>query len=290
MVDFIFSTLAVSCVKFDSIEYSKSVSLLFELKDLKNNPSVLVVSPIWVVKPIKLSDLLITNNVCVSPVSGILNVALSPVLDTTILVLPPFVNVTCWFCVNGWLGMNMLWFGIDVGMGIFPITMVDIPLWPDTVPIPNSWVGLKNILSSNFDSKYGVVKGIVNLSVISITSVDAVWIPAVCSVIARITLLSGNKFNTDNLAVPIPIVDPTDMLGIVDTNISVTIPAAVIAGVSAINLVFSEETPITCSPVNFAINVDTPEMTTVSLSSNVCGAVLCKDTSPDLFQIKFTFW
>ena len=51
-------------------------------------------------------------------------------------------------------------------MGIFPITMVDIPLWPDTVPIPNSWVGLKNTLSSNFDSKYGVVRGIVNLSVI----------------------------------------------------------------------------------------------------------------------------
>ena len=130
----------------------------------------------------------------------------------------------------------------------------------------------------------------VNLSVISINSVDAVWIPAVCSVIARITLLSGNIFNTDNLAVPIPMVDPTDMFGIVETNTSVTIPAAVIAGVSDINFVFSEETPITCSPVNFAINVDIPEITTVSLSNNVCGWLLCADIWPDLFQTNFAFW
>ena len=34
---------------------------------------------------------------------------------------------------------------------------------------------------------------------------------------------------------PIPIVDPTDIFGIVETNTSVTIPAAVIAGVSNIN-------------------------------------------------------
>ena len=45
--------------------------------------------------------------------------------------------------------------------------------------------------------------------------------------IARITLLSGKMFNTDNLAVPIPMVDPTDIFGIVETNTSVTIPAAV---------------------------------------------------------------
>ena len=56
--------------------------------------------------------------------------------------------------------------------------------------------------------------------------------------IARITLLSGNIFNTDNLAVPIPIVDPTDIFGIVETNTSVTIPAAVIAGVSNIKFCF----------------------------------------------------
>ena len=74
------------------------------------------------------------------------------------------------------------------------------------------------------------------------------------------TLLSGNIFNTDNLAVPIPIVDPTDIFGTVETNTSVTIPAAVIAGVSNINFVFSEDTPITCSPFNFAINVDIPEI------------------------------
>ena len=67
-------------------------------------------------------------------------------------------------------------------------------------------------------------------------------------------------FNTDNLAVPIPIVDPTDIFGTVETNTSVTIPAAVIAGVSNINFVFSEDTPITCSPFNFAINVDIPEI------------------------------
>ena len=186
--------------------------------------------------------------------------------------------------------MNILWLGIDVGIGILPITIVDIPLWPDTVPIPNSWVGLKNTLSSNVDSKYGVVSGIVNLLVISVTSVEDVWIPAVCSVTARITLLSGNMFKTDNLAVPIPIVDPTDIFGIVDTNISVTIPAAVIAGVSAINFVFSEETPITCSPVNFAINDDIPETTTVSPSNNVCGWLLCTNIWPDLSHTNFVFW
>ena len=54
------------------------------------------------------------------------------------------------------------------------------------------------------------------------------------------TLLSGNIFNTDNLAVPIPIVDPTDIFGIVETNRSVTIPAAVIAGVSNINFVLAK--------------------------------------------------
>ena len=97
-------------------------------------------------------------------------------------------------------------------------------------------------------------------------------------------------FNTDSLAVPIPIVDPIEIFGIVATNISVTIPAAVIAGVSDINFVFSEDTPITCSPFNFAINVDIPEITTVSLSNNVCGTVLCKDICPDLSQINFTFW
>jgi len=42
----------------------------------------------------------------------------------------------------------MLWLGMDVGIGVFPIIIVDIPLWPETVPIPNSWVGLKNILSN----------------------------------------------------------------------------------------------------------------------------------------------
>ena len=64
-------------------------------------------------------------------------------------------------------------------------------------------------------------------------------------------------------------VDPTDIFGIAETNTSVTIPAAVIAGVSDINFVFSEETPITCSPFNFAMNVDIPEITTVSLSNKV---------------------
>ena len=134
------------------------------------------------------------------------------------------------------------------------------------------------------------MSGTVNLSVISTISVDAVWIPAVCSVLARITLLSENIFNTVNLAVPIPIVDPIEIFGIFDTNTSVTIPAAVIAGVSAISFVFSEETPIICSPVNLAINVDIPEITTVSLSSKVCGLLVCTDISPDLFQINFAFW
>ena len=39
---------------------------------------MLVVNPTSVVSPIKFSDLLIINSVCVSPVSGILNVELSP--------------------------------------------------------------------------------------------------------------------------------------------------------------------------------------------------------------------
>ena len=69
----------------------KSVSLLLELNDLKNKPSVLVVKPIWVVKPMRFLDLLITNRFCVSPDSGILNVALSPVFDATIRVVPPLV-------------------------------------------------------------------------------------------------------------------------------------------------------------------------------------------------------
>ena len=172
---------------------------------------------------------------------------------------------------------------------MWPTTIVDIPLWPDTVPIPSSCVGLKNILSSNLDSKYEVLSGMVNLSDISITSVDAVWIPAVCSVIARITFLSGNLFNIDSLAVPIPIVEPTDILGIVATNISVTIPAAVIAGVCLINIVFSEETPIVCSPTNFEINVEIPDNTTLSLSINVWGWLVWTETS-ELFHINFAFW
>ena len=76
-------------------------------------------------------------------------------------------------------------------------------------------------------------------------------------------------FNTDNLAVPIPMVEPTDIFGIVDTNISVTIPTEVNAGVSAINLVFSDDTPITCCPDNLDIKVEIPEIITVSLSKSV---------------------
>ena len=53
------------------------------------------VNPTSVVSPIRFSDLLIINSVCVSPVSGILNVALSPVFDATMRVDPPFVKVTC---------------------------------------------------------------------------------------------------------------------------------------------------------------------------------------------------
>jgi len=177
-----------------------------------------------------------------------------------------------------------------VGIGVFAITIVDIPLWPETVPIPNSWVGLKKILSSKFDSKYGVVSGIENSLDISTNSVDAVWIPAVCSVTARITFLSGNMFNTDNLAVPMPIVDPTDMFGTVETNISVTIPADVIAGVSAISFVFSEEIPITCSPVKFAINVEIPDTTTTSLSIKVWGWEVFTVISPVFFHTNFAFW
>ena len=40
IVDLIFSTLAVSCEKLDSIEYLKSESSAFELNDLKNNQSI----------------------------------------------------------------------------------------------------------------------------------------------------------------------------------------------------------------------------------------------------------
>ena len=116
------------------------------------------------------------------------------------------------------------------------------------------------------------------------------WIPEVSSVYARITFLSLNILSTDNLAVPIPIVDPTDIVGIVETNISVTIPAEVIAGVSKINLVFSDETPITCCPVNFETNVDTPEITIVSLSNNLWVSFVWIDNSPVLFQIIDAFW
>ena len=89
------------------------------------------------------------------------------------------------------------------------------------------------------------------------------------SVIALITFLSGNMFKTDNLAVPIPMVDPTDMFGVFDTNISVTIPAAVIAGVCAIYLAVAEDIPTTCSPFKPAINVDIPDITTVSKLNSV---------------------
>ena len=44
------------------------------------------------------------------------------------------------------------------------------------------------------------------------------------------------------------------MFGTVETNTSVTIPDAVMAGVSNINFVFSDETPITCSPFKFEMN------------------------------------
>ena len=152
-VAFSLSTFAVTCVKLDSIEYLKSVSSSFEVNDLKNKPSVVVVNPTSVVKPIKFLDLFITNNCWDDPVSGILNVLLSLKSETTMLLDPPFVKVTCWFCVNGWSGMNILWFKIDVGIGILPIIIFDTVDTPVTVPIPNSCVGLKNILSSNFDSK-----------------------------------------------------------------------------------------------------------------------------------------
>ena len=76
-------------------------------------------------------------------------------------------------------------------------------------------------------------------------------------------------FNTDNLAVPIPMVEPIEMLGTFDTNISVTIPAAVIAGVSAIKFAVAEDIATTCSPFKPAINVDIPDITTVSKLNSV---------------------
>ena len=62
---------------------------------------MLVVKPTSVVSPIKFSDLLIINSVWVSPVSGILNVALSPVFDATILVLPHLLKLLVDFVQMG---------------------------------------------------------------------------------------------------------------------------------------------------------------------------------------------
>tara|TARA_R100000149_G_C5854609_1_gene122313 strand:+ start:908 stop:1087 length:180 start_codon:yes stop_codon:yes gene_type:complete len=59
------------------------------------------------------------------------------------------------------------------------------------------------------------------------------------------------------------------MFGTFVTNISVTIPAAVIAGVVEPKDVLEEDIATTCSPFKPAIKVDIPDITTVSKLNSV---------------------
>ena len=64
--------------------------------------------------------------------------------------------------------------------------------------------------------------------------------------------LSSNFFKTKNFSVPIPILLPTDIfLGIVETNMSVTIPDVLFAGISWYNTVLAVSIPILCDFVKF---------------------------------------
>ena len=154
IVEILFSTLAVTGLNVVSSEYWKSLLSPFGVKLVKNKPSDVVVSPIWVTNPMKSLDLLMIYNFCSDPEDGILNGVDPEVVDTPIK-LPDvgILNDTSWFVLNGWFGIKIDWFGTDIFFLLIPSEYSTLFPTPLVVPIPIDSFGLKYTVTFPVDSK-----------------------------------------------------------------------------------------------------------------------------------------
>ena len=105
----------------------------------------------------------------------------------------------------------MLRVGVDTTLIKSPSVEVAVDPNPTTVPTPTDSCGLKNTLSSIFESNTFVLRGILKKLGINETGVDTVWTPLDTPLLTLITLFWLNVFKTDNTSVPIPMVLPTEI-------------------------------------------------------------------------------
>ena len=132
----------------------------------------------------------------------------------------------------------MLWYGTEIDSTVLPIWNSLAASPPVVVPKPTACWGLKYTISSKSDSKYGVLIGKVNVSLILVSIEDAVCaIPGFVPLTILKTLFFLKTLSTETiswLVVPIPTEEPTEMLlGIDDRYTSVTIPTVVLCAIGA---------------------------------------------------------
>ena len=212
----IFSALPNTCVKFDSIEYSK-LSVPSFLKNIASPPCDVEI-------PIKSFEIFLMNTVWLSPVNGKIKLAATevvvPVPQDIAFALVGFLNMTSWLLVNGWLGIKILFEGTEITFDRSPVVndFARPIASPAVVPTPTCSLGLKNTMSFTLDSNGAVIKSISKLSGTVKTGVERVWAAPTTPLLTLNIPLSLNVFKTNKLSVPMPILLPADTTsGILET-------------------------------------------------------------------------
>ena len=95
---------------------------------------------------------------------------------------------------------------------------------PTVVAIPTDCLGLKYTTSSTLELKKLDLNAISKKLGIKLTSVDNVCAVPVIPLSTLKIFLSSNLFKTDNFSVPIPMLLPIEIISVLYTKISVTIP------------------------------------------------------------------
>ena len=169
----------------------------------------------------------IANKVWLDPINGTVKVwlgELDPSFDTWIALLPWVFKVICCPVLKGWFGKYMLWAGTDTEVVISPtVTFIDDEM-PTVVAIPTDCLGLKYTTSSTLELKKLDLNAISKKLGIKLTSVDNVCAVPVIPLSTLKIFLSSNLFKTDNFSVPIPMLLPIEIISVLYTKISVTIP------------------------------------------------------------------
>ena len=212
----IFCALPNTCVKFDSIEYSK-LSVPSFLKNIASPPLVVDI-------PIKSLEIFFIKTVWLSPVKGKLKLAATavvvPVPHEITLALVGFLNITSWLSKNGWLGIKILFEGTEITFDLSPVVndFANPMATPAVVPTPTCSSGLKKTISLILDSNGAVIKSISKLSGTVKTGVESVWAAPTTPLLTLKIPLSLNVFKTNKLSVPMPILLPADTTsGILET-------------------------------------------------------------------------